>query len=144
MRTRHPRQARDQASWWHDKRQRFEGLFGQPPARARNHYLSLRVPETWHCQQQAGLQYDATLGYPNQLGAPGDYCYPLRVIRSSASAGGGLIELPLTIMDVTLFRYLGLNGPEALAASQQILATVARGGLASILWHNNFFSEEVS
>ncbi len=123
--------------WWKTKCDRFEKLYGMPCAGSRNHYLSLAVPETWSAQNAAGLRYDSTFGYPNRLGAPGSFCFPFKVPNTE------LIELPLTIMDVTLFRYLGLNAEQALETSKnEINKVTAMGGLVSILWHNNFFEEE--
>ena len=129
--------------WWTQKRQRFERLYSIPALGARNHYLSLSVPETWLAQQRSGMMYDATLGYPNRLGTPGDFCFPIRVSCETGYDFDCLIELPLTIMDVTLFRYLGMEKEQAFEASVEAISQVRDvGGLVSILWHNNFFSEE--
>lgn len=53
-----------------------------------------------------------------------------------------LLELPLTVMDTTLFRYLGLSGEAALEAAWAAVGPVTKiGGLVALLWHNNFFNE---
>lgn len=53
-----------------------------------------------------------------------------------------LLELPLTVMDTTLFRYLGLSGEAALEAAWATVESVVKiGGLVTLLWHNNYFNE---
>jgi hypothetical protein len=132
----------DQPKWWVQKRERFQQIFGVPALGTRNHYLSLHVPDTWRAQQQAGMVYDATLGYPNRLGAPGGYCFPFDVASLTESPKTPLVQLPLTIMDVTLFRYLALDKEAAIEAAQEQMTRVRNfGGLVSVLWHNNFFAE---
>ena len=54
-----------------------------------------------------------------------------------------MVELPLSVMDQTLFRYMGLDGEGAFAEARDHLSgVIAAGGLAVLLWHNNFFHEE--
>jgi hypothetical protein len=53
-----------------------------------------------------------------------------------------LLELPLTVMDTTLFRYFRLEGNAALATAWETISmAAAKGGLVSLLWHNNYFNE---
>jgi len=49
----------------------------------RNHFLRIRVPETWACLEKAGFLYDTTLGYPDTPGL-GTGC----AIRSSPWISG--------------------------------------------------------
>jgi hypothetical protein len=45
-------------------------------------------------------------------------------------------------MDTTLFRYLKLEGSQALETAWDTIARVrATGGLVALLWHNNYFNE---
>ena len=133
----------DNPQWWKAITSRFASLYGRPAIGARNHYLKLKVPQTWECQREAGLLYDTTFGYPNQLGAPGDFCYPFQVPSQQGNSPGAFVELPLSVMDQTLFRYLNLEGDAAFAKSRDYLSQIIEaGGLAVLLWHNNFFHEE--
>lgn len=75
---------------------------------------------------------------------------PSAVVSESAghsqSATGNrqldLLELPLLLMDTSLFRYLRLEGDAALEFAWNLIERMARqGALVSLLWHNNFFNE---
>jgi len=126
--------------WWQAKCSRFERLYGKMPSGARNHYLKLAIPETWRAQAKAGMLYDATFGLPNHLGALGGFSFPFRVPLEKEQS---LIELPLTVMDQTLFRYLKLDEETAFQRScAEIENVIQINGLAVLLWHNNFFCEE--
>ena len=133
----------DNPQWWQDICSRFISLYGEAPLGARNHYLKLSVPETWECQAGAGLLYDSTFGMPDKLGAPNGYCFPFRVpLSQNQLQHKGLIELPMSVMDQTLFRYMNLDGEGAFsAASEELSKIIEVGGLAVLLWHNNFFNE---
>lgn len=108
----------------------------------RNHLLRFSYPETWQAQATAGYQYDATFGWSNQLGGRDGRIFPFRPLYAATNQAMDLTVLPLTVMDVTLFRYLRLSGREALeVAWRTIVPIIKTGGLVSLLWHNNYFDE---
>ncbi len=130
-------------SWWERTQERFAQLYGEPARGSRIHHLKLSLPRTWQAQQGAGLLYDTTLGYPNRLGAPAGFCFPFQAATGRDDTARPFYELPLSIMDQTLFRYLGLNGDGAFEKGCELLEQIIdAGGLAVLLWHNNFFAEE--
>ena len=134
----------DDPTWWKESQERFAGLYGRSAQGARNHYLTLRVPATWLSQRRAGITYDSTFGYADKLGAPAGFCFPFALVdQHDGDQQVPLIELPVTIMDQTVFRYAALRGEDALAACVGAVETVRQlGGLVTLLWHNNFFAEE--
>jgi len=134
----------DDPAWWKGSQERFAGLYEAPAEGARNHYLTLRVPGTWLSQLGAGIRYDSTFGYADHLGAPAGFAFPFAVgTQVEDGHRVPLIELPVTIMDQTVFRYSALRGEGAFAACRTALDTVRQlGGLVTLLWHNNFFAEE--
>ena len=116
--------------------------FGVEVVGIRNHLLRFSYPETWRAQATAGYRYDATFGLSNQLGGRDGQIFPFRPLDAATGQTIDLTVLPLTVMDVTLFRYLRLSGREALEeAWKAILPVVEMGGLVSLLWHNNYFDE---
>ncbi|MCG5501303.1 hypothetical protein [Ectothiorhodospira lacustris] len=130
-------------AWWDAKVSRFRQLYGCAPLGSRNHYLTLDVPESWRVQATGGLIYDSTFGHPARLGSPGGFCFPFAVPGLKARDGRDFIQQPLSIMDTTLFRYQNLDYQGAMEASLKVLEQVRdTGGLATLLWHNNFFNEE--
>ncbi|MBP7827267.1 MAG: hypothetical protein KA236_12015 [Verrucomicrobia bacterium] len=135
------------AAAYRESRDAVAAVFGVQPVGIRNHLLRFSGAATWRAQWEAGLAYDATYGWADRLGCRHDVPFPFFVgvaggRATGASGAGDLLELPLTVMDVTLFRYLGLSGERALAqAWEAVQAVVQQGGLVSLLWHNNYFNE---
>jgi hypothetical protein len=118
----------------------------------RNHLLKFSEPETWLAQEQAGFTYDATYGHVDTVGPKDGHMLPFFPPNTSSprspttdnrlADSPGLVELPLTVMDYTLFRRLKLSGKDALeAAWNAVTPIIEQGGLVSLLWHNNYFNE---
>ena len=120
----------------------MESAFGVRPCGIRNHLLRFSYPETWRAQAEAGFAYDATYGLPQELGPRGGWPFPFQTCDATTAQLLNLFELPMTVMDATLFRYLRLAGPVALEKAWEAVGAVMRvGGLVSLLWHNNYFNE---
>ncbi len=119
-----------------------ESHFGVRPCGIRNHLLRFSYPETWRAQAEAGFAYDATYGLPGELGPRGGWPFPFQTCDASTGRLLDLYELPITVMDATLFRHLQLTGEAALEKAWETVQDVMRvGGLVSLLWHNNYFNE---
>lgn len=117
-------------------------VFGHEPVGVRNHLLRFSYPETWRAQAEAGFEYDATYGFRSVPGARAGLALPFFPFDESAEKPLPLLELPLAVMDTSIFRYLRLEGEAALDFAWQLVARLANhGALVSLLWHNNFFNE---
>ncbi len=126
----------NQADGYRESRAALRDALGVDAVGIRNHFLRFSGAETWAAQEAAGFRYDATFGWADQLGPRDGQRLPF------VPAGRSILELPLTVMDVTLFRNLGLAGEAALdAAWRAIEPVVQAGGLVTLLWHNNYFNE---
>ena len=126
----------NQADGYRESREALRAALGVEAVGIRNHLLRFSGADTWAAQEFAGFRYDATFGYPDRLGPRDGRMVPF------VPEGRNLLELPLTVMDVTLFRNLGLEGAAALDAAWRAIEPVAQaGGLVSLLWHNNYFNE---
>ncbi len=129
------------AAAYRASRELISETFGVHPTGIRNHLLRFSGGATWQAQAEAGFSYDATFGYRDRFGAPKDRCEPFWA-EDDAGRPLDLVELPLTVMDTTVFRYLGLAGESAVSAViETVDAVVSRGGLVTLLWHNNYFNE---
>ena len=114
---------------------KFSAGLGFRPAGLREHYLRFDYPGSWQVMEAAGFDYDSTVGNADRLGfrvgmatpfhPPGDDWGPLR-----------LIELPLSLMDTTLWGYLKKTEEEGLQDSLAMMAAVEEvEGLFTLLWH---------
>jgi len=106
----------------------------------RNHYLRFHVPRTWAILRQCGLKYDSTYGHNNAVGFRNGMCHPFRPFNLYTGTPFEIYEIPLHIMDVTLFaRYT--NSQAAWNAVRRLVDEVEQcHGVLTVLWHNNAFN----
>jgi hypothetical protein len=123
-----------------EKKQKLEKVLNKSVVGYRNHYLRFKVPDTWENLYQAGFLYDTTLGYNDCVGFRGGICHPFRPFNLTSGNEVNLLEIPLTIMDTTLFGYMNLDLNASWEIVRQLIDTVEKyHGTISILWHNSSF-----
>ena len=116
----------------HEKSTLEEHLEGRVVG-GRQHYLNLRIPETWRHHAAIGLRYDASLGSSTTYGFQHGY-RPLRPF------GDDFVVFPLTVMEATL-PDPGSDFEAAWAACERLLAeAAANDAVMTALWHPRFFS----
>jgi len=116
----------------------LEDTLGHEVIGYRNHYLRFKVPDTWEILNQCGFKYDATFGYADCAGFRNGMCHPFRPYNMRADRQVDILEIPLTIMDVTLSNhYMRLAPDAAWQLAKSIIDTVERcNGVITLLWHN--------
>jgi hypothetical protein len=130
------------AAGYRESREAVDNTFGVEAVGIRNHYLRFSFPETWLAQEAAGYRYDATFALADRPGARDGRIFPFRPVDPTSGRMLDLTVLPLTVMDVTLFRHLRLGRAAALDTTWNAIAPIIdQGGLVSLLWHNNYFDE---
>jgi len=111
-----------------------EGI-GIRPRGLREHYLKFDFGKSWRVMEEAGFDYDTTVGNSDRLGfklglatpfhPPDGRWMPLR-----------LLELPLILMDTTLWGYLKRTEEEGFDDVMNFMRMVEGvGGLFTLLWH---------
>jgi peptidoglycan/xylan/chitin deacetylase (PgdA/CDA1 family) len=110
----------------------------------RNHYLKFIVPDTWELLSNAGFLYDCSFGYADCAGFRNGMCHPFRPFNLQTGKPVDIIEIPLVIMDDSLFdNYMRLNPDQAWDITRHLIDTVARyHGVITLLWHNYSFITE--
>jgi len=115
----------------------LEKYTDQPVRGIRQHRLMFDRNTTHHIHQQAGLLYDSSLGYADQEGFRNSYCLPFRPYDHESDTMMDTWEIPLTVMDVTLFHYRKLTFRQALDSIRDLLEEVNKfNGVFVLLWHN--------
>jgi peptidoglycan/xylan/chitin deacetylase (PgdA/CDA1 family) len=110
----------------------------------RNHLLCFTVPDTWEYLSQSGFVYDATLGFADCVGFRNGMCFPFRPYNLNTNKEISIIEIPLTIMDVTLRKYMNLNIANSWNITKDLIDIVEKyQGIISILWHNNYMNGDM-
>ncbi len=114
---------------------------GVPAKGVRFHILYYDIAKSPALIADAGLQYDATLGFAEEPGFRNGIAFPFPPYNFSQKQAYPIVEIPLTAMDTT-FRVYQKTPPEKVAAQILNLFDEVQkfNGLLTILWHNNYFS----
>jgi len=126
------------------KRQKegLEKLIGKEIVSSRQHFLRWETPNTWRVLENAGIQYDATLCFPEAEGFRCGFCLPYRAFDLHENRVMDIYELPLIVMDGSLYAYQNLSAEEGLQRVKKMIGTVKNyGGVFTLLWHNSSFYE---
>lgn len=101
----------------------------------RGHYLCFDHATSFESLPAARIRNDATFGLPATTGFRSGTSMPYEVETTVVPADGPVVEVPLGLMDVALFREP--EGPAAVV--ERLLDDIGTvGGLLSVLWHNNY------
>ena len=118
-------------------------VIGPQPLGGRQHYLRW-CPDTWIDWEYCGLAYDSSVGYADHIGFRAGTCFPYRPWLFSLNRQADLLEIPLLVMDRTLFEKMNLNAEMAVEAVSSLLARCKTvGGVFTMLWHNDSFLQPV-
>jgi peptidoglycan/xylan/chitin deacetylase (PgdA/CDA1 family) len=116
----------------------LEKVIGKSVTGCRNHYLNFVVPDTWELLAGAGIEYDCSFGYGDCAGFRNGMCHPYRPYNLNTGKTIEIIEIPLVIMDSTLFdSYMRLDSDGAWDVTRHLIDVVAGcHGVITLLWHN--------
>ncbi|MFO7829027.1 MAG: polysaccharide deacetylase family protein, partial [Bacteroidales bacterium] len=108
----------------------------------RQHRLLFDVNVTPGFYHNAGLLYDTSLGFAEHEGFRNSYCLPFRLYDHKNDCMLDTWEIPLVVMDVTLFMYRKYDFESAKESIRIVLKEVKKfNGIFSLLWHNGNFDE---
>lgn len=123
-----------------EEKRRVERALNRTIYGYRNHYLSFKVPDTWQLLAEAGFGYDSTLGYNDRSGFRNGMCHPFRPFSLVTGQPMDIVEIPLVIMDASLFWKDRTYDAAWGIARGLVDQTAACGGVITLLWHNNAFA----
>jgi peptidoglycan/xylan/chitin deacetylase (PgdA/CDA1 family) len=123
----------------------FEDSTGQKLSGYRNHGLHFKTPETWRYLEQVGMLYDASIGYPDMVGFRNGMCHPYYPYDLDKERFINVMEIPLVIMEGTLFDYMRLDYETAFRLTKRLIDLVSENrGVITILWHNDSLCSEIA
>lgn len=104
---------------------------------SRQHYLMLRLPETYRALISAGIASDYTLAFADVAGFRASTCTPFLWYDLQLEKCTDLTLYPTAVMDQTLRSYMNLSTVDATLIIEQIMENVkAVNGTFISLWHN--------
>jgi hypothetical protein len=125
------------------EKSRVQEVTGSDAMGGRQHCLRFHVPDTWRIWEEAGMAYDSTLTYADGEGFRCGTCHPFAPFDIDRNREMTVLEVPLTVMDVTLRQYRGLTPEEG---EERILTLAERcrrvNGVFTLLWHNTSLQGE--
>ncbi|MFC2005161.1 polysaccharide deacetylase family protein, partial [Chloroflexota bacterium] len=118
------------------EKERLENVVEKQIIGYRNHYFRFETPDTWECLKEAGFKYDTTFGYADCVGFRNGLCHPFKPFNLYTNRHIDIIEIPVIIMDTTLFNYMRLNLEQAWELTKRLIDTVEKyGGIITFNWH---------
>jgi len=122
--------------------ERYRHIAGHHPEHARQHWLLLRMPDTYRAWESAGIKFDYTMGYADEPGFRAGMARPFIFYDLSREKRTGLTVVPFQVMDGTLRQYRHLTPEASLAVIRSLISATRRvGGLFVSVWHNTSLSE---
>jgi peptidoglycan/xylan/chitin deacetylase (PgdA/CDA1 family) len=122
------------------EKERLEQVLGRKVTGFRNHYLRFKVPDSWEALTKAGFEYDTTLGYNDIVGFRNGMCHPFKPYNLYTDKEINILEIPLALMDGTLFNSVG-SYDGAWKMTKRLIDTVASCcGVLTLNWHTNSFN----
>jgi peptidoglycan/xylan/chitin deacetylase (PgdA/CDA1 family) len=130
--------AHDNVTVMKREKQALESALGGHVVGYRNHFLRFSTPLTWWLLEEAGFSYDTTYGYADMVGFRNGTCHPFKPYDIENGKKIDLLEVPLVIMDRTLFDdYMALDPPGAWDVIRKLIDIVEEhNGVLTVLWHN--------
>ncbi|HET6558480.1 MAG TPA: polysaccharide deacetylase family protein [Prolixibacteraceae bacterium] len=139
----HPSYASNSKPWLFDtEKQRLEDIILKPVTKSRQHFLKLKLPQTYQQLIKLGIVEDYTMGFASLAGFRAGICTPFYFFDLSRNRRTDLMIQPFQVMDVTLKNYLQLDPDEAWQQIELLMNEVKKvNGTFISLWHNESLKE---
>jgi hypothetical protein len=127
------------------EKREFESIFKNKIFGIRKHNLNAKFPGIWLILNRLGFSHDSSFGFSNIIGSRAGFFLPYSPAIIKKKKKLGLIEIPLNIMDTTLFhtKYMNLDSKRAFDKSKLLIDEILKyNGMCVLLWHNQSLDEE--
>jgi hypothetical protein len=125
----------EQPSWYVDEAALLADRLARPLG-SRQHFLSFDYDALFTAQEEAGIQYDMSMGFPDRCGSRTGFSHPHFPFCFARNRPYDVVEISLFYMDVTLQGYMRLSPLQARAVIDSGLEDLQRKrGAVSVVWH---------
>lgn len=122
---------------------RLSSILNSEIAKSRQHFLKLRLPDTYRNLIELDITNDYTMGYANQIGFRAGICTPFNFYDIDLETETQLKIHPFAVMDATLKYYMKVEPQNALSHVKPLIDEVrAVNGVFISLWHNETLSND--
>ncbi|MBX2977848.1 MAG: polysaccharide deacetylase family protein [Flavobacteriales bacterium] len=110
---------------------------------SRQHFLRMRIPDTYRELQAAGITEDHSMGLHDRIGFRAGTCTPYQWYDLLEERATDLEVHPFAVMDNTLRHKLQLSPADAMAHAAELVGRVrAVNGTFTGLWHESFLGDD--
>src|SRR5262245_32690954 len=110
------------------------------PVGSRQHYLSFNYDVLFTAQEEAGIRFDMSMGFPDRIGPRAGFSYPYFPYCLEEDRPYDVLEISLFLMDVTLHGYMGLKGERTWQTIKDSIYDLRqKRGCVSVVWHPIMF-----
>ena len=125
-----------------DEISRLESIVGHEVTKSRQHFLRLRLPESYRLLIQCGIRRDYSMGFADNLGFRAGTSFPYLWFDLEKNEQTELLVFPFAYMDSALKDYLKLDPEKAKENIRElILHTRKVGGVFMFIWHNSSIND---
>ena len=114
---------------------------GRPTTFNRYHFLRFLPHVDWPKIAASRLDFDSSLGFAERIGFRNGYGAAYQPFDLAAGRPYDFVEAPLTLMDSTLHRYMGIPVADIGRRIIDFCEAHPQGCLFSFLWHNTYFTD---
>ncbi len=134
----HPSYASNSKPWlFETEKERLEEIVLQPVTSSRQHFLKIKMPQTYQQLLKSGITDDYTMGFASLAGFRAGTCTAFYFFDLSRNQSTELLIHPFQAMDVTMKNYLRLDNEEAGRLIEKMMIEVKKvNGTFISLWHN--------
>jgi hypothetical protein len=119
------------------EKQRLENILSKSISITRQHFLKLKLPETYQTLQKLDFEQDFSMGFADQIGFRCGTARPHFFFDLSKNRMTTLQIQPFVYMDGTLHEYMKLSLDESKLKIDQLVEEVRKyGGNFCFIWHN--------
>lgn len=125
------------------EKEELETVLGESVCGVRQHYLRWRTPDSWRAREEAGLKHNTSLSFADHEGFRPGICLPYKPFDVFGNRILNIWELPLSVMENSLFAYQGLSHEGAFQRIKGLVDAVKKhNGVFVILWHNSSLDDK--
>jgi hypothetical protein len=134
----HPSYASNHKPWlFETEKDRLQDIIGKSVTKSRQHFLKLRMPQTYQHLIKSGITEDYTMGFASLAGFRAGTCTTFHFFDLSRNKRTELLIHPFQLMDVSLKNYMRLNPEEAWQLIEKLMFEIKKvNGTFICLWHN--------
>jgi len=125
-----------------DEKTCLEKIIKQQITFSRQHYLKLKIPDTYENLIKLNIKKDFSMGYSSAPGFRASVCSSFRFFNLITNTETELEIVPFAVMDSCYIHYLQIKPEYALKSIKKIITSIKKvNGLFVSLWHNESLSQ---